>query len=210
MLKVDNIPIVEREDYKSKTCKMVITVSIIIIFILYLMFCKSNDHLIYNDGIYEPMLNKKNNEPSLVKFIHITNLSVPFIPINKIVVIDRANNMIPIYTVNAKYTKLKRGFLLEYELFMPVYVRQIIIDIDLDDIRHTHIKNTQIKTLDTDKKTLWEYNEQIHISKYIEINITKPIKEHITPQQILEPNSSINEQESTLNYLLLSNSSSLF
>lgn len=207
---LNGIPLVKREDDVSKTCKMVfITGGIIVAIICFLYY--------QNVGIYTPSISNRmlpmisftpddNTKPILGKFIQLINLNKKIIPIYKIVVIDEDRNIFPLYTKNAKYTDIHvKGSMLQFELSKPVYISQLIIDLELNDKRKENIITTQVRIRDSEYDTVWTNDKPLYVNRYVDVYVAQP---HIIlpiPQQVLDPDLSTFDQEVTLGYHLMKN-----
>lgn len=211
MSRLDGVPIVQRENDASKNCKMVVVTGVIILLIICVMFYQKNDQVYtYGNSEYiEPMMvvNHENSlNPVLGQFIQLINLDKDMIPVNKIVIIDKDRNMYPLSTKDAIYTKVRKtGSMWQYKLTKPVYITQIIIDLNMSDKRKENIVNTQVRIRDTEYDTLWTSNKRLHVESYVDVYVARPHYIYPIPQQVLDPDLSTYGQEVTLGYHLMSN-----
>ena len=211
MSRLDGIPLVQREGDVSKSCKMIFVTGVIIVALLCVMFYKKHDtvYICGNSDYVEPMSDIRPNDqisPIFGKFIQLINLNKSMIPVDKIVIIDVNRNMIPLFTKNAKHIKIgQNGSMWQYELDKPVYISQVIIDLNMFDKRKENIVNTQLKIRDVAYEIIWSSYTTLSVKKYIDVYIAQ--QDHIYPalQHILNPDLSTYGQEVTLGYHLMRN-----
>lgn len=210
MSTISKLPLVTNESEFSKNNKMLFTITVIILIMLYIYyqqeyeFCIEEPSKRYIEHLTDRKLDF--NKPIIGQYIQIINNSKKIIPVYKIVIIDKNKNIIPIYTKNAtKQDFGKNGVLLEYKLNKPSYISQIILDVNMLDIRSKNIINSQVKIVDKDRKTIWENNSILHLSQNIEINIDNYSYIYPIMQEKMDFRNSDNEQEVVLKNKLIEN-----
>jgi hypothetical protein len=145
-------------------------------------------------------------KPVLGKFIQFVNIDKKILPINKIIIIDKDRNMIPISLGNAKVSPSnEKGSILEFELARPTYITQFIIDLNINDKRCDNILTTQVRIRDSDYDTVWTNKDQLYVDKYVDVYVARPHMIYPIPQHVLDPNLSKDGQEVTLGFHLMSN-----
>lgn len=218
---LEKIPIVEREEVLSKSFKMVIITGLIIVIIITCMYYQKNEY--HNFVVPPPITNVKNiirpkpidkcalintnnhNKPVLGKYIQLINLNKQ-IPVDKIAVINSNKEITQLYAKSYKPLKNHKGVIIEFELKKPIYIEQIVIDINMFDANSINIVTTQVKIKNEDHCLIWSYNQPLHYERYNYVYIVKPhIIYPVKAQSLTNPVLSDCEDELLLTQNLILN-----
>jgi hypothetical protein len=209
MSELERVPLVQREDEASKNCKMLFITGFIVVVLICIMSYQKTD--IRSPNIYyrEPMstvVPENRLNPVLGKYIQIINKDHRYIPVYKIVIIDKDKNIIPLYTQNAKYTEAgKKGSVLEFALPNAIYITQMVVHLDIFDPKKENISSSQVRIRDSEMDTRWTSTKILPVEKYIDIYVSRPHYIYPIPQKILDPAMTTPDQEATLTRHLISN-----
>lgn len=203
---IEKIPLVQREGFVSKNCKMVCTTAIIIILIIFYM-CYQNTIIqtpnIYNSRIIQNMVI---NKSILGKYINLVTPNHKKIPIINIVIVDRDMNMISINLENSIQSTTQKGEnQIQFVLNRPTHISHITLHLNIFGKHKEHILDTKVNILDTNRKIKWHNYEPLSVNKYIDVYMYKPPNStYRQPQKIDSSVPDIN-QETLLSTHLINN-----
>ena len=209
MSELERIPLVQRENEASTNCKMIFVTGFIVVVLICIMSYQKT--IIQTPNIYyrEPMSSvvpKDRLNPVLGKYIQIINKDHRYVPVYKIVIIDKDRNIIPLYTHNAKYNEAgKKGSVIEFVLPNAIYITQMVVHLDVFDPKKGNISSSQIRIRDAQMDTRWTSSKILPVEKYIDIYVSRPHYIYPIPQKILDPAMTTPNQEATLTKHLISN-----
>jgi hypothetical protein len=209
MSELERVPLVQREDEASKNCKMIFITGFIVVGLICIMLYQKTD--IQSPIIYyrEPMstyVPENRLNPVLGKYIQIINKDHRYVPVNKIVIIDKDKNIIPLYTQNAKYTEVgEKGSVLEFELPNVNYITQMVVHLDVFNPKKGNISSSQVRICDSEMDTRWTSTKILPVEKYIDLYVSRPHYIYPIPQKILDPAMTTPDQEATLTRHLINN-----
>ena len=209
MSELERVPLVQREDETSKNCKMIfITGFIVVVLICILLYQKTDIQSpdIYYKEAMNTVIPESRLNPVLGKYIQIVNKEHRYVPVYKIVIIDKDKNIFPLYTQNAKYTEVgEKGSVLEFELPNAIYITQLIVHLDIFDPKKGNITSSQVRIRDNEMDTRWTNTKILPVEKYIDLYVSRPHYINFIPQKILDPAMTTPDQEATLTQHLIGN-----
>jgi hypothetical protein len=209
-----NLPTVISENTGNTNCRMILSISIIIIVCLLIINTGSNR--VCKD-ISESVSTSVNNtyvhvspnkyyvsNPVQGQYIIIKNVNKKKLPINKIVVIGTNRQLYPLEREQSTIKKIcDYGISFTFKLPMSVTISQIVIDINPYYQDQKNMRSAQVEIRDSNFKQVWQNTKQLNIeSGYIFVYIQKPKIVEGDPQQVLCDGSLNCAQENVLNFQL--------
>ena len=209
MADLERIPLVQRESEISQNSRMIFVVGFIVVLSMYLVYYQQCDIYIPGTRMIEPLtavVPKNKLNPILIKYIQLITPNHKVLPINKIVIIDKDKNIIPLYLKDAIYRDDgKSGSVIEFIVPKSLYISQMIIHLDMFSKDRENIKSTQVRLRDNEYDTRWTSTHQLPVEKYIDVYVSRPHYIYPIPQQVLDPNMTTPKQEVSLTQHLIHN-----
>ena len=215
-----NIPIVEGEDEKTKNCRLLTTAGVIIISVLVLLFIFESSKVdiskIFEKYHYKKITTchyKNHNEPVVMRYVKLYNITKSQIPIDKIVVIQSDGVMIPIYRDKALTSRRQNGFSITFDIGREVSMRELILDFgdNRDDDADLIISTTQVEVQNEKGAIVWYNCDPIRSgNRYVYLYMTKEKLIHPPSREVLcagncHSQKSEAEQENIINSILARN-----
>lgn len=143
------------------------------------------ENLMNADVVNMKYINRKREHKDIIgKYIEIKNNNRKKIPINKVIVINDNQEVIPL--INFTTLQTKTGVIYTYILPKTETIRQIILDISIFNYFIENVKTSQVSILDETKNSIWVYNQIINTNnRYYTINISEPKIIYDRPKNLL-------------------------
>ena len=207
-MNAQNLPYVKTEGDITKTYKLITVPSFIILLLLLLLYNYVNgSYITYkHPSIHNVNINSRNilSSNTIIHADSIRIISTKQIPVVCMYVLDN-NNKLQKYTNNIIIkTKKDNIFILEYMLDNIVDVRDIIIEIDINNNYSKNIIDAVVEIINNNK-IVWISPKKLSYNRYNKLSVYKQHYNDLSDNTFCNPNLSLNDEESLLNNCIIKN-----